>query len=138
MKKRTVILLLAFALILSLGLTGCKKKTSHKTSNNDDEVVMTEDGNCSDGTWDELSASFDLLVDDYAELSDLDDETGIMSNLTEEEEKKVAQAADVINNFADTQQNNYSEEEGQALIKQMDDLSDALEEIMENADNAQE
>ena len=56
-----------------------------------------------------------------------------MSTLSEEEEKSVAQAADVINNFADTQQNNYSEEEAQALIKQMDDLGDALEEIMAKA-----
>jgi len=133
MKKRTVILLLSLTLVLSLGLTGCKKKSSHKTSNNDDEVVLTQTGNCSDGTWDELCASFDLLVDEYAELSDLDDETDIMSTLSEEEEKSVAQAADVINNFADTQQNNYSEEEAQALIKQMDDLGDALEEIMAKA-----
>ena len=96
MKKRTVILLLALTLVLSLGLTGCKKKSSHKTSNNDDEVVLTQTGNCSDGTWDELCASFDLLVDEYAELYDLDDETDIMSTLSEEEEKSVAQAADVI------------------------------------------
>ncbi len=137
MKKRTLILLPVFALILSLGLSGCKKDPSQKTSNNDEDVILTEDGDCSDDTWDTLSASFDRLVEDYALLSDLDDEQDVMSTLSEDEQKQVEAAADVINNFADTRQNNYTDDEGQALIKEMDTLSDALEGIIDAAEAAE-